>query len=267
MKPAIDSQQLRKVVLAGVVVLMVGGALLDYTTGTCAAFGLSMLRFICPVGFVEISLATRSIVWTALPYTVLALGLVVLIGRFPCGWLCPVYKFKHKATRVVPIDRLQAASSRLPIQATWRDGVAVLVGVLAVSAITGYPVYCIVCPIGILSRNLIALGTHFTVHPDIVLLALYPLLLGIFVDWTRVCPVGGVGGIANQTAPLQPIQVDHDACMQCGECRVICPENIPLYEENVDLGSCTACLHCYDACPNDAVRLFGKWPRPRNSDT
>ena len=266
MKPAINSQQLRKAVLAGVVALMVGGALLDFTTGTCAALGLSMLRFICPIGFLEISLATRSIVWTALPYTLLALGIVVLVGRFPCGWLCPIYKFKHRAASVLPIGRLQSASRRVPVRATWRDGVAVLVGVLAVSAITGYPVYCIVCPIGILSRNLISLGTHFTLHPDVILLAFYPLVLGVFMDWQRVCPVGGVGGLANQTAPLQPVGVNREACNRCGECLEACPEDIRLFEEDIDMGSCTACLLCYEACPGNAVELFGRWRNPETRD-
>lgn len=258
MKSFRDLQFLRRVLIVGILLFILLGAMLDFVTGTFAAFGLPMLRFICPVGFLEITLATRSIVWTALPYTLLALGAVLLVGRFPCGWLCPMYKFKHWAASKVPMHRLTAATAKIPIRVTWRDGVAVLTGVLAVSAITGYPVYCIICPIGIISRNAISLGTHFTVHADILLLAFYPIVLGIFVDWQRVCPVGSIGGIANQTAPFQPIQVNHERCNDCGQCQEACPEDIPLFEEGVDLGACTACMHCYEACPGNAIEVFGR---------
>lgn len=250
-------QVLRKLVLAGVLLAIVIGAVADYATGTFAAFGLPMLRFICPVGFLEISLATRSIVWAALPYTLLAILVIALFGRFPCGWLCPMYKFKHRVERVIPRSSMQAATDRLPVRATWRDGVAVLGGVLIVSALTGYPLYCIICPIGIISRNLISLGTHLTVHTDIVLLLFYPLVLGLFVDWQRVCPVGSIGGLANQTAPLQPIRVDADACIECGNCQAACPEDIPLFETSVDMGACTVCLHCVDVCSGTAISVFG----------
>lgn len=255
MRSPIDSQLARRVVIWGIMALIVVGALFDFATGTLAAFGLGMLRFICPVGFLEISLATRSIVWEALPYTLIALGAIFLIGRFPCGWLCPMYKFKHWLGRVVPIRRLQAASDRLPIHVTWRDGLAVLGGVLAVSAITGYPVYCIVCPIGIISRNLISLGTHLTVHPDILLLPFYPLVLGIFVDWQRVCPVGNIGGLANQRAPLRTPRPDRDVCVRCHTCTEACPEDIDLWDPDVDMGACTQCLKCTGSCPEGAISV------------
>ena len=256
MRSPIDSQTLRRIVIVGIMAVIVLGALLDFATGTFAVFGLSMLRFICPVGFLEISLATRSIVWEALPYTLLALGAIFLVGRFPCGWLCPMYKFKHWAESVTPIGKLQAASNRLPFRATWRDGLAVLGGVLSVSAITGYPVYCIICPIGIISRNLISLGTHMTVHPDIVLVAFYPLVLGIFVDWQRVCPVGSVGGLANQTAPFRTPRRDEMSCLECGACRDVCPEDIDVWDPDVDMGACTQCLKCCGGCPEDALAMF-----------
>lgn len=256
MKSPIDSQTARRVVIVGIMALIVMGALLDFATGTFAAFGLAMLRFICPVGFLEITLATRTVVWEALPYTLLALGAVFLIGRFPCGWLCPMYKFKHWAARVIPIGRLQAASARLPFRATWRDGLAVLGGVLAVSAITGYPIYCIVCPIGIISRNLITLGTNLTVHPDILILPFYPLVLGLFVDWQRVCPVGNIGGIANQRAPLRTPRWEGEACVECHTCTEVCPEDIDLWDPDVDMGACTQCLKCCMECPEGALSSF-----------
>lgn len=253
MSRRIDSQTLRKLLLGGILGLIVAGALLDFATGTVGAFGLGMLRFICPVGFLEVTLATRSVVWGALPYTLLALGAVALVGRFPCGWLCPMYKLKHWVATTVPIGRLQRASGRLPLRATWRDGLAVLGGVLATSAITGYPVYCIVCPIGIISRNLISLGTHLTVHPDILLVLFYPLVLGIFVDWQRVCPVGNIGGLANQHAPLRTPRPDRAACIGCKACTDACPEEIDLWDPEVDMGACTQCLKCTVGCPEDAV--------------
>lgn len=262
----LDSQRLRRLVIVGIMVLIVGGAMYDFATGTLAVFGLSMIRFICPVGFLEISLATRSIVWEALPYTLLALGAIFLVGRFPCGWLCPMYKFKHWAESVVPIHRLQSASRRLPFRVTWRDGMAVLGGVLATSAITGYPVYCIICPIGIISRNLISLGTHFTIHPDIVLVAFYPLVLGLFVDWQRVCPVGSIGGLANQTAPLRAPQPDWEACVECKSCTNVCPEDIDIWDPDVDMGACTQCLKCCAECPEGALDLTNTLAKATRAD-
>ena len=232
---------------------MVAGAVLDFATGTFAAFGLGMLRFVCPVGFLEVTLATRSIVWTALPYTLIALGAIFLVGRFPCAWVCPMYRVKHWIETAAPIQQVTKRTSRVPFAVTWHDGVAILGGVLVVSAITGYPVYCVICPIGIISRNLISLGTHLTVHPDILLVPMYPLVLGVFVDWQRVCPVGSIGGLANQRAPLRTPRPDRETCVRCGQCVEACPEEIDLMDPHVDMGACTQCLKCTQQCPQGAL--------------
>lgn len=65
------------------------------------------------------------------------------------------------------------------------ETLAVLVGVLAVSAILRYPVHYIVCPIGIISWNLISLGNQFTVQPHVLLLS--------FIRWYWNCSWIGSG--------------------------------------------------------------------------
>ena len=54
------------------------------------------------------------------------------------------------------------------------------------------------------------------------------------------------------------LEIDEDACDDCGICRDICPLelNLPQYLKKQD--QCIKCMYCYCACPKHAVKFHGE---------
>ena len=51
----------------------------------------------CPVGFLETSVASGSVPWGLLPRVLILLAVVFLVGRVFCSWLCPTGALKNLA--------------------------------------------------------------------------------------------------------------------------------------------------------------------------
>lgn len=136
---------------------------------------------------------------------------------------------------------------------SWRDGVALLAGVLGVTAVTGYPFWSSFCPIGILSRNLILLGKHQTLSWSLGIAAAYPFVLLFFVDWTRVCPVGNVGGVANMYTSTETVRYAPDECIGCNRCVTVCPRGNDVRGPRTEQDACINCFRCVEECPTDAL--------------
>jgi polyferredoxin len=71
-----------------------------------------------------------------------------------------------------------------------------------------------------------------------------------------ICPVGAITWLLEKIAPLR-VQVDQDACTECGECveQSPCPTIKPMYERRKVLPDCTSCGECLSACDEKAIRF------------
>lgn len=56
---------------------------------TFAHVPIGTLCALCPVGFAEISVASGTVLWELLPGVLVLLGVVLLLGRVFCSWVCP----------------------------------------------------------------------------------------------------------------------------------------------------------------------------------
>lgn len=56
---------------------------------TFAHVPIGTLCALCPVGFAEVSVASGSVPWELLPGVLIVLGVVFLLGRVFCSWVCP----------------------------------------------------------------------------------------------------------------------------------------------------------------------------------
>ncbi|MFW5856070.1 MAG: NADH-ubiquinone oxidoreductase-F iron-sulfur binding region domain-containing protein [Bacillota bacterium] len=52
---------------------------------------------------------------------------------------------------------------------------------------------------------------------------------------------------------LVKIEIDHDVCIECGQCIKNCPVDAISDELKIDHGSCTRCNTCIEVCPVDAI--------------
>lgn len=142
---------------------------------------------------------------------------------------------------------------------------AVLAGALASSAVFGFPVFCLICPVGLTFALLIALWRLFEVNDLSWSIAIFAgfLFLEIFVlrRWCgNFCPLGALMTLLSRfNRTLRPTV--SRACLReskglnCRVCATACPEGIRLTEP--DGGSshahCTKCRRCAESCPEGAI--------------
>lgn len=143
---------------------------------------------------------------------------------------------------------------------------AVLCGALGSAAIFGFPVFCLICPIGLTCASVVLLVRLLGIGELSWGLFLFPavlvLELVVLKDYCgKICPVAALMSLvarANRTfRPKANAQVclrdnEHAACHVCAS---VCPEHIDPRAGfgSAALNECTRCGRCADACPEHAI--------------
>ena len=246
-----------------------------------------------PLTLVSTLLADRSFTWLLFP-AVLTLLATALLGRFVCGWLCPLGTL---------LDLIGPRFRRRgPLR--WLSGNArywLLLPLLA-AALAGSNLAGLLDPIALLLRGLsLALypliGTaareswvglyHLlgegrdTLAPAYHLLrdyllpfrtTLYPLaglslalLLAIFAleaseprAWCRrLCPLGTLLALTGRLSPFK--RVPNRLCSDCSACRELCPSAFD--RDILQSDSCIRCQSCVSGCQQGRARF--RWSQPQ----
>lgn len=142
---------------------------------------------------------------------------------------------------------------------------AVLAGALASSALFGFPVFCLICPVGLTFALLIALWRLFEVNDLSWSIAIFAgfLFLEIFVlrRWCgSFCPLGALMTLLSRfNRTFRPTVsracLRHSKGLSCRVCATACPEGIRLTGPDAELGHehCTKCRRCAESCPEGAI--------------
>lgn len=221
-------------------------------------YACPMAMYSCPIGAMQHSLAVRSA--GAMLYvfgTLAALGAV--IGRIPCGWVCP-FGFLQDLAYKVPLPKLS-----LPRWAGYFKYVALLVLAIALPLATRVHWYSRLCPVGTLEGGIPLQAfppngvPSFVMRPG-VFFWLKIAILAIFLLWMLVtkrpfcrtaCPLGAVWSLFNPFS-LYRMRVDGSVCRSCGKCKEVCPVDICI-ADNANSPECIRCLDCKKACPEGCV--------------
>lgn len=144
----------RTIAAVGLLGLVGVGLAVHTGTGTPSAWGIGDIAAICPLGAVEAAIASRTIVPPLLIGLVIVAVLVALAGRAFCAWGCPVPLLRRvfgikerKADKPTPGRARRGHDSR-----NWVLGATVLT-----TAAFGFPVFCLICPVGLSVATFIAL--------------------------------------------------------------------------------------------------------------
>ena len=185
-----------------------------------------------------------------------------LLGRLPCGWICPFGLFQEL------VHRVPGRKRKLPAKASaWRYPVlAVLVLLLPLS--TGVAWFSRLCPAGFLegalplkaippSFPLPATGGFFWLKAALFI-ALVLWCIPVYRPFCRaICPLGTLWGWFNGMS-LYRLEVEESTCDSCGACSEACPVDLGLPGE-ISSPRCIRCLRCVGACPRGAISAgFGR---------
>jgi ferredoxin-type protein NapH len=188
-------------------------------------------------------------VWTVLPGVVL----VVLLGRFFCGWACPYLPILAAAnaarwllTRLgVPLMDVKVPRSTSRV---------VMVGLLLVGALTGAQVVPLVYPPAVIGREVFRAVFYGSLGAGALVVA-GAFLFDTFVSRSgfcrSLCPGGAMFSVL---ANLSPIRVynERSKCTDCTVCDVVCNLGQSPMTNRLDAG-CERCGRCIASCPTKAL--------------
>lgn len=326
MKQFFTGPRLRALAALAFFLLFLLGLAVHTGWGTASSFGIAEIAAICPLGNLEAMLASKTFLPRALVGFAVFLVVAALLGRFFCGWLCPVPWVKKalsklrapgrrfglglkespaasetprtsactttnassntasesgkNAPRSCPSGASCASSSckdcalasrvkEKADQATEKTPYWILGGALASSAVFGFPVFCLICPVGLTFALTVALWRLFEFNETnwaILWFAGFLVLeLLVLRRWcSRFCPLGALWTLASRLNRFFRPKAREDLCTRmthgvpCTICRDVCPEGIDpasVANDPMLLARCTKCGACAAACPTGAVHF------------
>ena len=302
-----NSKTLRTLTALAVIVIVFVGFLTNLGIGTISAPGIWDISILCPLGALGTMLANKMMVPRALVSLVIMVVLIIIFARAFCGWICPVplvQKLRDlfskpqakeakaedtdgtKAANVAPLtdEEKAALATGCEKDAKGLAGCAscakkrgdavdarhfVLGGALVSTFIFGFPVFCLVCPIGLTFATILLLVNLFGQGDVTWSLIVVPALLiaevVLFKKWChKLCPLSAfMSLIAKLNRTFKPT-IDDAKCLEtskgatCGRCGKACNEGIdPRHPELSEAAwsECTKCRSCVDACPANAITM------------
>lgn len=288
------NQKLRVIIPLGLLAVAGVAYAAHASVGTLSAFGWESISLICPIGALGTMLASKTLVPRAVISVVLAIAAILILGRAFCGWLCPVPVWQKLRGLLKKQDATKEAapsgkSSQAPLTAAEKKALSqgcagscascadrkpadsrhfILGGTLLSAALFGFPVFCLVCPVGLsfaLVFLLIALFGNGDVTWSVVLIPLLLLAEVVFFrKWcSHLCPISSFMSLVAKANRTFLPAIDDEQCLEtahgatCGRCAEVC--EVAINPRHPELGTtwneCTRCRACVDACPGNAITM------------
>jgi ferredoxin-type protein NapH len=289
---------LRRITIALIVALVLAGLIFHTGTGTLSSFGWKEIAAICPLGIIEVFLAEKTLIPRVLVVLLLAVVLGAVLGKVFCAWACPVpllrriFAFGQRrrlAQKTASVATVMAApqseaaedspaparcasdcSGCVEKRARLDSRHVVLGGALLSAAVFGFPVFCLICPVGLCFATIIAFWRWIGFDELTFSLLVFPAILAIEIlvlrKWClRFCPLGALFSLMSLPNRFLRPAVDEGICLRnrgidCSICVEVCTEGLdPHFKDGMH--ECSKCGECLSRCPVHAIRMPFKTPQ------
>ena len=134
---------------------------------------------------------------------------------------------------------------------------------MASAAVFGFPVFCLICPVGLTFATIIGLWNLVQFNEPSWALIIFPIILvaevTVLRKWcSKICPISAlVSLLSNLNVTLRP-RVKADVCLRsrgvdCHSCVDACPEQLDPHSGRIP--ECSKCGKCVEACPMHVMVL------------
>lgn len=225
----------------------------------------------CPMGSLQVLIGSIRVSFSLMKYQI---GLYVigflgtigmLVGRFPCGWLCPfglIQELIHK----IPSKKFDIPSKLQYGKYIFLFGFVILLPALIADEF-GYGItwFCkYVCPAGTLEAGIPLMFLDPTLrrligilyYNKLAILA-FILIASVFIRrpfCRTICPLGGFYSFFNKVSILR-MKHDNNKCVRCYQCYRDCPMHLK-FPDGANQLNCIRCFKCYtNSCKYGAISI------------
>lgn len=272
------------------------GYALNSGVGTASAFGWMDVSILCPLGGLASMIASKTFIPRAAISIVLFVIAVLIFGRAFCAWACPVPVVQKLRTafsrrtvkkpvreaeegedpKDIPVEEIKLTAEELQALKGCCHKVDkepidtrhfILGGALLSTALFGFPVFCLICPIGLTFATVLLVMLLFGGGDVTWSVVAVPALLLVevvfFRKWcSKICPISALMSlIAKANVTFRP-NASAEKCLEakgvtCGKCAASCHVGIdPRHpEKGAAMSECSKCHACVEQCPAHAITM------------
>jgi polyferredoxin len=205
-------------------------------------------------------------------WSLIVLVPTIVLGRFFCGWICPLGSINQFLGRIRGGSRNRKALIASNRYKKWQATkyfvlVAGLLAALCGSNLLGWidPFSLLLrsaglsmLPAAASQKHVVVYQTHYwlSLLLGVGIVALLAMNLWVPRFWCRaLCPLGAVLGLASRWSRLK-LHRDSSKCNQCRRCQLACQGgDDPAGKAPWRKSECHLCLNCVAACPEGSIEF------------